>query len=246
MSWFLIPLRSPPVRTLTLGPFVMSCFTLGLVVMLGASPGPVEPTDAQVEAWLLELRGAPAPNNHLRIKSRAAPLPRAKGDVREVYAKVAPGTVLIRTGRGFGTGIVINTKGYILTNHHVIAPAQVIDFKQQVAVELGRIDEDGLMEKEGKPRIAWVLKSDPLIDLAVIKLEDAVADLKPVKIAEKDPVPGEPVSALETEASACCGRSKTARSRASASWRRTWRCWSDPSARSAAIPRWRTRARSRG
>lgn len=170
--------------------------SLVLLALLTAAPAAVEPSNAQVEAWLQELRGAPAPNNHARIKARSATLPKAKGDVREVYAKVAPGTVLIRTGRGFGTGVVINAKGYVLTNHHVIAPAQVIDFKQQVTVELGRIDADGLMEKDGKPRIAWVLKSDPLLDLAVIKLDDPPADLKPVKIAEKDPVPGEPVSAV--------------------------------------------------
>ncbi|MBS1152649.1 MAG: peptidase and chymotrypsin/Hap [Myxococcaceae bacterium] len=171
----------------------MSLLAWPLVLALGAAP--VEPSNDQVEAWLQELRGAPAPNQ-TRIKARSVAPPKAKGDVREVYAKVAPGTVLIRTGRGFGTGIVLNARGYILTNHHVIAPAQVIDFKQQVTVELGKLDEDGLMAKEGKPRTAWVLKSDPLIDLAVIKLDDPPADLKPVKVAEKDPVPGEPVSAV--------------------------------------------------
>ncbi len=163
-----------------------------LVAVLAAAP----PPEPNLEAWLQDLRGAGAPNVGASVRSRGAKVKKAKGDVREVYAKVAPGTVLIRTGRGFGTGIVINDKGYILTNHHVIAPATVVDFKQQVTVELGRLDADGLMEKESKGRIAWVLKSDPLIDLAVIKLDAPPANLTPVKIAEKDPVPGEPVSAL--------------------------------------------------
>jgi len=162
-----------------------------LVVVLAAAPA-----EPNLEAWLQDLRGEPAPNAVPALRSRAAKVKKAKGDVREVYAKVAPATVLIRTGRGFGTGFVINDQGYILTNHHVIAPAAVVDFKQQVIVELGRLDADGLMEKENKGRIAWVLKSDPLIDLAVIKLDSPPADLKPLKIAEKDPTPGEPVSAL--------------------------------------------------
>ncbi len=173
----------------------MSLLALPLMLALGGAPA-AEPTNAQVEGWLRSLRGELPPNTQLRLKSRTSPIPRAKGDVREVYAKVAPGTVLIRTPHGFGTGIVINARGYILTNHHVIAPAVTIDFRQQVGVELGRLDEDGLMEKDGSPRIAWVLKSDPLIDLAVIKLDDVPKDLRVVKVAEKDPVPGEPVSAI--------------------------------------------------
>lgn len=174
----------------------MTLIALPLLLVLGAEAPAIPPTDSQVEGWLEGLRGELTPNTHLRLKGRSARIPKAKGDVRDVYAKVAPGTVLIRTPHGFGTGIVLNDKGYILTNHHVIAPAQVIDFKLQVQVELGRLDADGLMEKDGKSLSAWVLKSDPLIDLAVIKLEAPPADLKPVKVAEKDPMPGEAVSAL--------------------------------------------------
>jgi S1-C subfamily serine protease len=164
-----------------------------LLLALGAAP---EPTASQVEGWLSSLRGDLPPNPGKGLKARTAAIPKAKGDVRDVYAKAAPGTVLIRTPHGFGSGIVISAKGYILTNHHVIAPAMTVDFKQQVTVELGKLDEDGLMEKDGSPRIAWVLKSDPLIDLAVIKLDDPPKDLKAVKVAEKDPLPGEAVSAI--------------------------------------------------
>jgi len=120
----------------------------------------------------------------------------AKGDIRDVYRKTAPATVLIRAGDSFGTGIVINAKGYILTNHHVVAPAQTVDFKRRVTVERGRLGANGVMELDPTPLPAWVLKSDPLIDLAVIKLEAPPADLHAIKVASRDPVPGEPVSAL--------------------------------------------------
>ena len=71
---------------------------LPLIFALAAAPAArPEPTQAQVEGWLQQLRGAPAPNSNLRLKSRSATIPKAKGDVRDVYSKVAPGTVLIRS-----------------------------------------------------------------------------------------------------------------------------------------------------
>ncbi len=120
----------------------------------------------------------------------------AKGDVREVYRKVAPATVLVRTPSGFGTGAVIDARGYILTNHHVIASAPSVDFKRQVQVERGRLGPTGAMELDGQPLTGWVLKSDPLIDLAIIKLDSPPADLKALTISKSDPAPGEPVSAI--------------------------------------------------
>jgi S1-C subfamily serine protease len=120
----------------------------------------------------------------------------AKGDVREVYRKVAPATVLVRTPTGFGTGAVIDARGYILTNHHVIASAPSVDFKRQVQVERGRLGPTGAMELDGQPLTGWVLKSDPLIDLAIIKLDAPPADLKALTISKSDPAPGEPVSAI--------------------------------------------------
>jgi S1-C subfamily serine protease len=120
----------------------------------------------------------------------------AKGDVREVYRKVAPATVLVRTPTGFGTGAVIDARGYVLTNHHVVASAENVDFKRRVQVERGKLGPTGAMELDGKPLTGWVLKSDPLMDLAIIKLDAPPADLKALTISKTDPSPGEPVSAI--------------------------------------------------
>jgi S1-C subfamily serine protease len=165
-------------------------------ILLGCSCAAAHSSgDLRADAWLSELRTPATRSGTLR--ERSAPIQAgAKGDIREVYRKVAPATVLIRTPTGFGTGVVVDARGFVLTNHHVIAQAESVDFKQRVSVELGALGPQGFMEKRGAPLVAWVLKSDPLIDLAVLKLDGPPADLAAVQVSDSDPVPGEPVSAL--------------------------------------------------
>ncbi len=52
--------------------------------------------------------------------------------------------MLIRSGRGFGTGVIVDPSGYVLTNHHVVANGEVEDFKVKVTVEIGRLTEQGV------------------------------------------------------------------------------------------------------
>ncbi len=159
------------------------------------APGRPGDDGERLARWLSAMHEtAPEPTGPLRLREQR--FPAAKGDIRDVYRKVAPTVVLIRSGGGFGTGAVINSAGYVLTNHHVIARAEAVDFKLRVEVERGHLSAQGVMEPEGKPMRAWVLKSDPLIDLAVLRLDAPPADLKALKIAARDPVPGEPVSAV--------------------------------------------------
>ncbi len=120
----------------------------------------------------------------------------AKGDVRELYKKVAPAVVVVRTSHGYGTGIVIDARGFVLTNHHVIADAEQIDFKRRAHIELGALNAQGYMEKQPQAYTAWVLKSDPALDLAVLKIEGAPANLPSIEVSKDDPVPGEPVAAV--------------------------------------------------
>src|SRR5688572_16390772 len=107
------------------------------------------------------------------VRERVAGIPSAKGDIRDLYKKVAPATVLVRSRHGFGTGVIIDARGFVLTNHHVIADSENVDFKRRVQVELGTLSAQGYMEKRPEHYVAWVLKSDPKVDLAVLKLEKA-------------------------------------------------------------------------
>ncbi|MEW5740434.1 MAG: S1C family serine protease [Myxococcota bacterium] len=177
--------------------------SLVLVVLAGCAttpPGsapssPAESDGRALSALLAEARPVAA-ESALSAAPRAPLFGAAKGDIRDVYRKVAPATVLIRAGGGFGTGVVINAKGFILTNHHVVAHAETVDFKRRVTVERGRLGAGGVMELDPQPLVAWVLKSDPLIDLAIVKLDAPPKDLHALRVSSKDPVPGEPVSAL--------------------------------------------------
>lgn len=120
----------------------------------------------------------------------------AKGDLREVYRKAAPATVIVRAGPSYGSGVIFDPRGYVLTNHHVIARAELVDLKAKVQLQRGTLSPQGVMVLDERPLTAWVLKSDPLLDLAVLKIADAPPDLASVRLSKRDPVPGEPVAAL--------------------------------------------------
>src|SRR5208282_6705147 len=66
---------------------------------------------------------------------------------------------------GMGSGVIVDSRGYILTNHHVV------DRVQGIAVQL----------YDGKTYSATVLQFDPVLDLAVIKI-DPVSPLTAVEI----------------------------------------------------------------
>ena len=118
------------------------------------------------------------------------------GPVKQVYRLVAPATVVVRSQRGYGSGVIYNPDGWILTNHHVVAHAWREDFRWKVKIALGRLSKSGVMERRKKLYDAYVYKVDPLLDLAVVKLVNPPKDLKAIAISPKDPAPGEAVSAL--------------------------------------------------
>lgn len=161
-----------------------------------AETSPTPDVQGFVVRGLLGAARPVAPLAELPTRVQAPDFEGSKGDVRSVYRKVAPATVLVRSGTGFGTGVLINAQGYVLTNHHVVADAQLVDFRRRVTVEFGRLNASGAMELSGEPRDAWVLKSDPLVDLAVLKVDRLPKGVAPVKVSKRDPLPGEPVAAL--------------------------------------------------
>jgi S1-C subfamily serine protease len=85
----------------------------------------------------------------------------ASGDARASYAdvvrQVLPSVVLISTGEGLGSGVVLDRSGNIVTNAHVAGDAT--EFKVQVA-------------GDPAPRTASLVGSYPPDDLAVIRVDD--------------------------------------------------------------------------
>jgi putative serine protease PepD len=104
-----------------------------------------------------------------------------------VYAEVSPGVVTItaNAGRGqaIGSGIVLDTKGDILTNAHVIAGAQ------QMQVTLST----------GQTVAATLVASNTAADLAVIRISVPASSLHPVTLGDSAAVQvGDSVYAIGT------------------------------------------------
>jgi putative serine protease PepD len=85
--------------------------------------------------------------------------------VSQVAEKVLPSVVTISakgaTSAGTGSGEIIKSDGYILTNNHVIAPA---------AGAGGSLD---VLFSDGKTAPATLVGRDPLTDVAVIKVDES-------------------------------------------------------------------------
>ena len=103
-------------------------------------------------------------------------------------AAVSPSVVAIsvESGQrgGQGSGVIFDSKGHILTNHHVVA---VGGQSSQISVTLN----------DGRTYDATIVGTDPSTDLAVLQLTNAPKDLKAIALGESDLLKvGEPVMAV--------------------------------------------------
>jgi S1-C subfamily serine protease len=106
------------------------------------------------------------------VQAAASAPPAADGGARASYAdvvrQVLPSVVLISTGEGLGSGVVLDKAGNIVTNAHVAA--QATSFKVQVS-------------GDPAPRTATLVGSYPPDDLAVIRVDDP-AGLQPATFGD--------------------------------------------------------------
>ncbi|GHH82811.1 S1C family serine protease [Streptomyces capitiformicae] len=105
---------------------------------------------------------------------------RAAGTVAAVAQSALPSTVTIEASSsdgngGTGTGFVFDKEGHIVTNNHVVAEA----------VEGGKVS---VTFPNGKKYDAEVVGHAQGYDVAVIKLKNAPADLKPLTLGDSDKV----------------------------------------------------------
>jgi len=104
----------------------------------------------------------------------------AAGSVAAVADAVLPSVVSIDAGRASGSGFVVRTDGYLLTNHHVIA-----NVEGQLTVTFA----------DGRRQDAEIVGSTVSYDLAVLKVERD--DLIPLELADSEAVEvGEQVVAI--------------------------------------------------
>jgi S1-C subfamily serine protease len=91
----------------------------------------------------------------------------------DVYQKVAPAVLFVRTENGFGTGMLLDKEGWALTNHHVAVDGYTTDDQNvKVEVQIGILDDDtGFMKKMDVVIPALVYKWNQEKDIALIKLD---------------------------------------------------------------------------
>ncbi len=94
---------------------------------------------------------------------------------------VSPSVVAIKTDSGEGSGVIIDDSGHVVTNNHVVAGA----------------DELTVTLSDGRTFRAEIQGTDPSTDLAVVTIEGAPDDLKPISIGDSDALKvGDPVMAV--------------------------------------------------
>ncbi len=101
--------------------------------------------------------------------------PYSSGDFSEIYRRVSPSVVSIEVEIGLfddasGTGFVIDNKGHIVTNTHVVEDAQRIQ----------------VFFHDGSEVAANLIGMDSWADIAVIKVDVARHRLKPVTFGDSD------------------------------------------------------------
>ena len=98
---------------------------------------------------------------------------------REFFGDRMPQLQTPQRVQGVGSGVIVNSDGYILTNHHVV------DGALEIKVEL----------TDNRTFIAKLVGSDPPSDLAVLKID--AKDLPTLQLGDSDKVRvGDPVLAL--------------------------------------------------
>ncbi|HEU4689060.1 MAG TPA: trypsin-like peptidase domain-containing protein [Vicinamibacterales bacterium] len=125
---------------------------------------------------------------------------RPRGGV-DLYARVAPAVVVVRTDRGHGTGFIVSPTGHVLTNHHVVSGMMTHDAARGASyanVHLGTLGADGMIALRKEPIRAWLLKLEAATDLALLKLDlpAGSAPLPALKLAAAGPRPGMAASAI--------------------------------------------------
>lgn len=103
--------------------------------------------------------------------------PAAEGSVEQVADKVVPAVVSIRVADqrqvADGSGSIISSDGYVLTNHHVVASGE----NGQIQVTMS----------DGTRHAADFVASDPATDIAVIKIRD-VEGLPTINFGNSDDI----------------------------------------------------------
>ncbi|MBO7723168.1 MAG: trypsin-like peptidase domain-containing protein [Thermoguttaceae bacterium] len=126
------------------------CFLLGLLLI---------PSLAERIVYSV-VRGVERAKREEALKFLAE-VPEANSRIPWIVKAVGPSVVGISMGRSSGTGIIIDPRGYVLTNRHVVVGDRGMNL-QHMEVRLS----DGRLQSGGVELVG----ADPVNDLAVLKI----------------------------------------------------------------------------
>jgi len=122
--------------------------------------------------------GGGLPFRDVNLVSSTSTIERAPDSVAGIAQRVLPSVVSINTrtvnGGGSGSGFVIDSSGYILTNNHVISDAAQSGGKIEVSLN------------DGSTYIGKVIGRDASFDLAVLKID--ATGLKALQFGDSDKI----------------------------------------------------------
>jgi putative serine protease PepD len=122
--------------------------------------------------------GGGSPFRDVNLVSSTSTIERAPDSVAGIAQRVLPSVVSINTrtvnGGGSGSGFVIDSSGYILTNNHVISDAVQSGGKIEVSLN------------DGSTYIGKVIGRDASFDLAVLKID--ATGLKALQFGDSDKI----------------------------------------------------------
>jgi serine protease Do len=136
-------------------------------------------------SWLPLAGPTPAGGSELRWTAEVRAVQQASPSVVNIHgektmARDAAAVDPTRRVNGMGTGVVIDERGYILTNYHVVEGVRMIE----------------VTFADGETTVGRLVNHDPATDLAVIRI-DVPRPLPMIKIGtSSDLMPGEPVLAV--------------------------------------------------
>jgi putative serine protease PepD len=167
------PVTNPDAPRRSLAPILLICLVTALLAGgLGGTLGYVFAARGGVGPTSRTLGAAPA-----TVPSAAN---RAPDSLAGVARQVLPSVVTVRVTGAIGSGFVISSSGYVITNDHVVEGA------------------NGAMSvafSDGSTASASVVGRDPQSDIAVIKV--AKSGLTPVRLGNSDAIAvGDPVLAF--------------------------------------------------
>ena len=151
------------ITSLLLAALVGGAAAASLVIAAGGAGGAAKTTTASSAPVLSSAAGKPQPVSNATLSAT------------QIYAQDSKGVVSIRArkaeGEDEGTGIVLNDKGLILTNDHVVAGA--------TALAIGVGSGSSKVTREAK-----LIGEEANSDLALIQVDPSGLGLKPLKLGD--------------------------------------------------------------